>query len=117
MSPSGDELMMGKGLGSSQSMPFLNRDLRADYRQIMPPPQMYEGSSANTRFIGRMMHAQDMFNRVDNTMHEALRFDDIYGKCDTDLKRIQQDIDDYVRKWPPCTFIDKFKGPFHLYPW
>lgn len=84
---------------------------------VMPPPQVYEGSSANTRFIGRMMHAQDMFNRVDNVMHEALRFDDIYGKCDTDLKRIQIDIDDYVRKWPPCTFMDKFKGPFHLYPW
>src|SRR4051812_41422650 len=67
--------------------------------------------------MGAIINANQQFNRVDYSMNEALRFDEIWFHCDTELKKINDDLDRFVKQWPPCSFIDKFKGPFFLYPW
>lgn len=50
-------------------------------------------------------------------MNEGIRFDEIFHNCDMDLKKINDDLERFIRQYPPCSFIDKFKGPFFLYPW
>lgn len=51
----------------------------------------------SARYIGAMMHAQHQFNKVDYSMNEALRFDEIWHTCDTELKKINDDLDRFVR--------------------
>ena len=57
--------------------------------------QLIDAPSA--RYIGAMMHAQHQFNKVDCSMNEALRFDEIWHTCDTELKKINDDLERFVR--------------------
>lgn len=83
------------------------------------PQQMapYGGYSPGARYVGNVLRMHENFNRVDYSMNEALRFDEMWHNCDGELRKINDDLDRFVKQWPPCSFIDKFKGPFFLYPW
>ena len=67
--------------------------------------------------MGAVLHAHEKFNKVDYALNEGIRYDEIYHNCDLELKKINDDLERFVRQYPPCSFIDKFKGPFFLYPW
>lgn len=49
------------------------------------------------RYMGAVLSAHENFNKVDYSMNEALRFDEIYFTCDTELKKINDDLERFVR--------------------
>ena len=50
-------------------------------------------------------------------MNQGINFDEAWYNCDQQLKVINDDLERFVRQNPPCSFIDKFKGPLFVYPW
>ena len=54
-------------------------------------------NAASARYMAHVMHAQENFARVDYQINEAIRFDEIFHTCDTELKKINDDLEQFVR--------------------